>query len=268
MCHPDAMRRGMAVALIVLVSGLLTGCVRVIGDLRVSEADTVSGTLVIAVALVDDTDDAKERAAGQAREIENRLLPEIRQAQGVRSDAYRQGDYLGTQLTFSDTPLDVFSLTNVLPPPEAPADDAAEASEEPTAADVPLLITHEGDDYVVNAEIDPMVLDGAPRAEEGERPDGADSSRVSISISFPGDVESHNGELADRTVTWTTTYDEPLVMSARAGDARPEGPAYLWTVVVVALVGIVVLCTTALVLIGARSRGDSRAPRKPAVKMQ
>lgn len=205
---------------------LLSGCVKFQADLTVTADDTLNGTIVVATMAGDDSDKAQGEASERADAIEQRLLPQASGAFGVTREAFEDDGYFGTKLTFADSPIDVLDGSD------------SEGS---------LSLVREGDEFVFAG-----TLNFSPDSDE-PAPEDADRSGISVAITFPGEVTEHNGDLSGTQVTWNTSFEESLDMSARASAVQEGPPAWTWWVVGVvalAIVGLVVV-----VLLSKRRRG-------------
>lgn len=215
----NTMRRG---ALTVLTTALLlivlTACVRFQAELRVNPDDTVDGSVIVAVIVGDDAD-AKAKAAASADRIEAELLPGLRGAPGVTREVYDQDGYLGSRFNFSGTPIEAF------------AGSSSEGS---------LSLVRTGDEFQFSG-----ALDFSPGSEQ-EAPEDADTSGITVAVSFPGPVLEHNGEASGNTVRWETSYEGRIDMKARAS-AIPSGPS-IWVWVSVAA-GALMVAALAVVLV-------------------
>ncbi|GIJ00098.1 hypothetical protein CLV28_0900 [Sediminihabitans luteus] len=225
-----AHRRALLATLAAACALLLSGCMRMHVDYTLHEDDTASGSLVIAFS--DEVADAlgttpEELADQSGAGVDTDDLPE-----GATSEPYAEDGYTGTKVTFEDTPID-------------------EVSEGSGADD--LSVTREGDEYVVSGEMD--LTDDSGTAV----PDGMlDSLDVRVSITFPGEVTEHTGELeGDNTVVWTPAYGEVTEISARG--SAVEGGSGLGTGWIIAIAVIVLAAIVALAvwLVRRSSRQDA-----------
>ena len=205
----------------------LAGCVRFQADLTLNPENTVDGSIVVAVLLTEDTDEAREQALGAASQIEADLLGSLRDASGVTTKEYEQDDYLGSRIVLDDVSLDAFS---------GQSEDS-------------LKIVRDGDDYVFTGAID--------FSGEAEPDEEADDDNLTVTVAFPGAVTEHNGDLEGSTVSWSTAMDQRLEMSAR-GAATPAGPPIL-LIVGIALVVLLVVAAIVGVLLFVRSRAKKKA---------
>ena len=206
----------------------LAGCVRFQADLTLTPGNTVDGSIVVAVLVSEDTDEAREQALGAASQIEADLLGSLRDASGVTTSEYEQDDYLGSRIILDDVALDAFS---------GQSEDS-------------LKIVRAGDDYVFTGAID---FSGEAETDE----ESGEDDNLTVTVAFPGEVTEHNGDLEGTTVSWSTAIDQRLEMSAR-GAATPAGPPIL-LIVGIALVALLVVAAIVGVLLFVRSRGKKRA---------
>lgn len=208
-------RRSIAVALGALTVILLAGCVRFQADLSLNPDDTVDGSIVVAVVLGED-EGARESATESVATIEAQLLPAVNGAVGATRAEYDQDGYYGTRFTFDGTPIAAFQSEN-------------------------LSLTRDGDRFVFDG-----LLDFTPDSTEAADPD-ADTSNITVAITFPGDVTEHNGDLSGRTVRWEATPEDRVEMSA-VGSAIATGPP-AWVPVVAVVGGVLVVAVVAVIVI-------------------
>lgn len=224
--------RILALGVLVLA---LAGCVRFQADLTLNPENTVDGNIVVAVLVSEDTDEAREQSLTAADQIEADLLGSLRDATGVTTSAYEEDDYIGSRIVFDDVALDAFS---------GQSDDS-------------LKIVREGDDYIFTGALD-FSGESVPSEDTGE----GDDDNLTVSVTFPGEVTEHNGELSGTTVTWSTAVDQRLEMSAR-GSATPAGPPIL-LIVGIGLAVLLIIAAVIAVLLFVRSRAKKAAVAAPA----
>lgn len=229
------MRRRLALRILALSALVLAlaGCVRVQAELVLTPDDTVDGTIVVAVVAGADTTEARQEALARVADLESALLGSLPDAEGVSTRAYDEDGYLGSRITLDDVALAAFSGQR----PES------------------FRFERDDDEYAFHC-----VLDFTAQSIDA---DDADPQDLRVSITFPGEVSDHNGELSGTTVTWTTTPDQRLEMRATGGATPPGPPVLLLT-----LIGIGVLVVAAGVLalvIVVRRRAARRAAVASAV---
>lgn len=185
-----SLRIARLVALALAASGVLTGCLRIDADLTLHSNDTVSGTYLYAVSEtkanelgVSGEDLASQLGAGEL----------IDTFAAATTAPYTDGDLSGVTVAFTNEPLATFDGT--------------------TLSDG-LAVVRDGGDFVVTG---PTLGDLSPEdtATLGD-------AHITLSVTFPGKVEDHNGTLDGHTVTWDlTTATEPPFARGSARDPLP-----------------------------------------------
>jgi hypothetical protein len=223
--------RKILAALGMLLVLALAGCVRFQADLSVSPENTLDGDIVVAVIANEEPGSADD-AQDAADDIEGQLLPALRGADGVTATPYAEDDYVGTRFTLADTPMEAL--------------DGGDA-------DGALKLTRSGDEFAFAGTLDFTPDDTG--TDEGAVDGDPEDSGISVSISFPGEVIDHNGELDGTTVTWNTTLEGSVDMRATASavPAQPSG-AHVAIIVGVALFGALMIVLLILVLLRRRRR--------------
>ncbi|HEX6844894.1 MAG TPA: hypothetical protein VF235_07260 [Actinomycetota bacterium] len=218
----------------------LTGCLKLSQDLTLNPDDTVDGEITLAVSkeLLELSGQSEEDAISSITEGDTPLPEGI----DFETEPYDDGEFVGQTFVFSGAPLDRFS---------------GEGGDE-------LGIVHEGDTFVVSGNLD------LSQGSEGIDPNDPttqqllESFDVQISVTFPGAVETANGEIDGNTVTWRPQFGENLEVSA-VGSAIDNGGggggALLWILIGAAVVIIVVLV---VVLLARRGNGSGGAEAPPA----
>ncbi|WP_418275149.1 LppM family (lipo)protein [Isoptericola jiangsuensis] len=187
---------GAALAAVGLVT--LAGCMKVEMGFTLSEDDTVSGTVVMAISdeFAESLDMDPQEMWDMANEGEDGLTSEL--PEGSSQEPYADGEYTGVQVNYTDQPLDGIGT------------------------DEDLSITREGDEYVVEGVMD---LSDESTGETAEMPaEILDSFLMRIAVTFPGAVGETNGTVDGNTVTWEPTMGERNEISAR-GSAVADGAA-------------------------------------------
>jgi len=223
--------RFFALGLLVLV---LAGCVRFQADLTLTPENTVSGSVIVAVILTDDTDETREGTATAAAQIATGLLGDLATAPGVTSVEYEQDSYLGQRLDFENVPLTAFSGT------------------EPGA----LHFERDGDEYVFNGAID---FSGESTGGSGAEDDG----NLTVKVTFPGTVTETDGTVEGTTVSWSTAVDQRLEMNAR-GAATPPGPPLALIIGIAAAVLLAVAVVAVILVLRGRRKAAVAAGTAPA----
>ena len=226
--------RKILAALGMLLVLALAGCVRFQADLRVSPEDTLDGDIVVAV-ITNDEPDSADKARDAADDIEARLLPALRGADGVTATPYEQDDYVGTRFSLAGTPIDALN------------GGGSEGA---------LTLTRAGDEYDFTGTLD-FTPDSEPTPGEEVDGDPGDAD-IAVSIAFPGEVLEHNGELQGTSVTWTTTLEGSVDMHARASAVPSGPPAWLWAIAAGA--ALLIALAVIVVVIRLRRRAPANTP--------
>lgn len=235
--HARVLAAGAALVL------LLSGCMRLDADLELQPDDTVDGSMVIAYsrALIEASGSDPEELTGQMREeMLGEDAPEITDV-----EPYEDDEYVGSRMVFEGSALDAFI-----------AEDA-------------MSITRDGDEFVVDGELDLTEV-------TTEQLQGFPEPDVSISITFPGAVAEHDGDLSGTTVTWVGVPGEVTSVQAR-GDAEP-GPLggvgdavaglATWVLVVIGVgLLLVVGLVVGLVLLARSRRKDPAGSGAPTTSL-
>lgn len=176
-------RRLSALLLLVLILPIVVGCVRVRASITVSPDDRVSGQII---------------AAAKPRNSEDKgpqLLNTLPFSNKVSVTSYERDDYVGSQALFSD--LTFAELPQL-------------ASMNRDAAGVDISLRRAGDLVILEGRADLTSLND-PDAD------------VSLSVSFPGDVTSTNGnQVSSDIVEWKL---KPGIVSTMSAQARYTDPS-------------------------------------------
>jgi hypothetical protein len=194
-------RTRRALAALLAVTGLLVlaGCMKIEMNMTLTEDDSVSGTIVMAISnevaesMGMDAGELWDQAGGEM----GAELPD-----GASQEPYADDEYTGTTFTFEDQPIEEFS-----------------------GADEELSIAREGDEYVVSGVMD--LSEGAEGMEGSQEmpQEILDTFLVTIAVTFPGDVTETNGTVDGTTVTWNPAFGETTEMSARGSAVAGGGAA-------------------------------------------
>lgn len=169
--------------LLVVVGPSLIGCVRIRASITVSPDDRVSGQIVAAAIPRDDNDKGPQ------------LLNNLPFAQKVAVSEYSRDDYVGSQAVFSD--LSFAELPQL-------------ASMNRDAAGVDISLRRAGDLVILEGRVDLTSLSDT-------------EADVSLSVAFPGEVTSTNGDQISSTVVeWKL---RPGVVSTMNAQARYTDPS-------------------------------------------
>lgn len=173
--------------MLVLLVPMAVGCVRVRAAITVSPDDRVSGQLV-AAAIPRDADDKGPQ-----------LLNTLPFSNKVSISSYQRDDYVGSQAVFSD--LTFAELPQL-------------ASMNRDAAGVDISLRRAGDLVILEGRVD-LTSVSDPEAD------------VSLSVSFPGDVTSTNGEqVSSDMVQWKLKPGVVTTMNAQARYTDPSARSF------------------------------------------
>ncbi|MFC7878396.1 LppM family (lipo)protein [Isoptericola sp. NPDC057391] len=201
-----------AIAAVLAAVGLLAlaGCMKVDMDMTLSEDDTVSGTIVMAVS-----NSLAETMGMEPGELWDQAGGEMSQGlpEGATQEPYSDDEYTGTRYTFSDAPISDISG----------GDDES------------LSITRDGDTYVVDGTMN--LSEGSEELEQLPQ-DVRDAFDVRLAITFPGPVSDATGTVDGNTVTWTPQVGENTEIHAVG--AATAGSSFPWWIVGL-VVGLVVI---------------------------
>ena len=198
-------RRALALTLAVLVVFSAVGCVRVRASITVSPDDRVSGQLV-AAAKPRDADDKGPQ-----------LLNSLPFSQKVAVSEYQRDDYVGSQAVFSDlTFAELPQLANM----------------NRDAAGVDISLRRAGDLVILEGRVDLTSLSD-PEAD------------VSLSVSFPGEVTSTDGDqVSSDVVEWKLKPGVVSTMNASAKYTDPSARSFtgaaIWLGIGAFLVAVVI----------------------------
>lgn len=213
-------------ALSLLVIATLAGCFKVNLDVKLSEDNTASGTMVVAIQA------GVGESVGQSDES---LLEELSGQLGEGLDGatiedYNEDGYIGKVYAFKNLPLDTFG-------------------------DEDLSITREGNTFIVDGSFNSEELGGA----EGLDPTSL-GAEFNLSVTFPGEVTDHNGTLSEdgHTVTWNLLA-APDTLHAE-GKAVASSDIWIWVII-----GLIILLIAAGVIFTAlKVRGRNKPAEVPA----
>ncbi|PQM48132.1 hypothetical protein C1Y40_01653 [Mycobacterium talmoniae] len=182
--RPPRVRRLLALTLLLVPVTLMTvGCLRVHATITVSPDDQVSGQVIAATQPRNEHDPGPQ------------LNPDLPFSQKVAISKYDRDGYVGSQAVFSDlTFAELPQLANM----------------NPEAAGVDLSLRRAGDLVILEGRVDLTTVDD-PEAD------------VQLSVSFPGEVTSTNGDrIASDSVEWKLKPGVVTTMSAQARYTDPS----------------------------------------------
>lgn len=204
------LRTAIAAALAAVGLLALAGCMKVDMDMTLSEDDTVSGSIVMAVS-----NSLAETMGMEPGELWKQAGGELSQnlPEGTSQEPWSDDEYTGTKYTFADAPISQIS---------------GEGGED-------LSITRDGDTYFVDGTMN--LSEGADQLKSLPQ-NVQDAFDVSLAITFPGPVSDATGTVDGNTVTWTPKVGENTEIHA-VGSAT-AGSSFPWWIVGL-VVGLVVI---------------------------
>jgi hypothetical protein len=169
--------------LLLVITPLAVGCVRIRASLTVSPDDQVSGQIIAAAKPRDGNDKGPQ------------LSNDVPFAQKVAVSDYNQDGYVGSEAVFSNlTFAELPQLANM----------------NHEAAGVDLSLRRAGDLVILEGRVDLTSLNDS-------------DAEVSLSVSFPGEITSTNGDRIDSDVVqWTL---KPGVVNTMSAQARVTDPS-------------------------------------------
>lgn len=201
---------------------VLSGCMKVDLQATFSADDTVDGTMLVAVD--------KELLETTGGSVDDLLGSEedLFESGTTTSEPYEDDEFVGRTYTFATIPLEEFG------------------------GDEELKVTHADGTFTVDGQLD------LSTEELGEDATGGD---VSITFTFPGDVEESNGTIDGNSVTWQGQAGDVMELDAVANDSGNGFPVLtlVWLLVGLVILGLVVGITVALV----RRRSSRKAGLEP-----
>lgn len=214
------------VAAFAALAVLLSACLKLDMDLRVSADDTVSGSVIFAM-----DKDLLELTGQSVEDVLGADAPVPTDAEGVSAEAYEDDRFAGQRFSFDAVPLAQFNQ-----------------GEDPES----LTIVREGDAFRVTGVLDLAGATGATGVPGFE--DAFQGAELRIRISFPGEVADANGAIDGNTVTWEPRIGERLELQATASAIQSAGGGSNLTLILI-IVGVVVVAVAAVAIVMGRRRG-------------
>jgi flagellar basal body-associated protein FliL len=184
----DMSKKKLGIAALVAVVALsLSGCIKVVSNIVLHDDDTVSGEYIFAIEKMYAEDMSMD-------EIMSTLGGDTATDEMVNatSEPYDDGEFVGTIVKFENEPL------------------GSVDTEDGT-------LTRVGDTFVYEGAVpDPSSFEGMP---------DADKAVATMSITFPGAVTEHTGQLSGTTVTWNmmTITEAPHAVGGATGTGDDGG---------------------------------------------
>ncbi|HEX7322321.1 MAG TPA: DUF3153 domain-containing protein [Mycobacterium sp.] len=194
------------------------GCVRIKATITVSPDDSVSGQIIAAAKPRNDDD------------VGPKLNNDLPFSQKIMVSTYTRDGFVGSQAVFSD-------LTFAELPQLADLNS--------DAAGVDLSLRRAGNLVILEGRVD-LTLLSDPEAD------------VELSVTFPGEVTSTNGErLGSDTVQWTLKPGVVSTMSAQARYTDPGTRSFIHAALWLSLCSIAVAALVAMLAWQGRDRSPS-----------
>jgi len=218
-----------------------SACVRTVAQFEVSDNDTISGSLVVAVpdraieALTAETDQTADQLVDWISEQTTGSIGPM--VPGAKAETYHQDGYRGTKLVFDGL-------------------DIADFGRGPEGTD--LVLTHEDGQYQLTGRITlPTIEDflggSASLVDQGL----AGNTSLTLTFTFPGPVTATDGAASDNSVTWDLKLGQTTQINAVANES-----VFPWLLVGIIGAGslvLVLLLAALVVLLRKRSKAAKQA---------
>lgn len=232
------MMRTIAIAVVGALA--LSGCIKMEFNIELKSDDTVDGEIIFAVQegfgeMMGDMGEGILTDEEAAADFFGDDL-DTSDFQNATVEEYKVDGWVGSRIVFTDEPLSEFDID---------ADD--------------LRIYRDGDDFVVSGP-----FSGDSEDEDLSMFEGAE---LTMSVTFPGTVSSHNGTLDGTTVTWDLMNEPSDGLQARGSATGGGGgslPILLIAIVAALLVLIAAVVATVVVLSKRNKGGAVPAADAPA----
>lgn len=193
---------------------VLSGCMKLEMNLELRSDDTVNGDVVFAVSR-----ELLSLAGGSFEDFKTETDSPVPEGVEVTTEPYEDDDFVGERYTFEGAALSEF---------------AGGGADE-------LSITRLGDTFVVVGSLD-MSDTGTEGFEGAEQL--LESFDMSVSVTFPGEVESATGEIDGNTVTWELKPGQNVQIEAvgsAIGDGSGGGGGATLYILIAALVAVAIV---------------------------
>jgi hypothetical protein len=198
---------------------LMTGCIKLDLDLKVSPDNKVSGTVIFAfnkqlLALTGQSPDQVIQGSGQSVPASG--------APGTSVSPYEDDVFSGEKITYDNVDLDQFNRSG--------------------SADS-IQVERVGDEFHVSGVLD-FTNENSANNPLGDAAQGVlSSAQLDVKLIFPGAVTSSNGEIHGNSVTWSPKIGEKTEFTAVASAIGSGGsgiPTWVWVPIGVLIVAIIV----------------------------
>jgi hypothetical protein len=217
--------KGVALGAIVL---LMTGCIKLDMDLKISSDNKVSGTVIFAFnkQLLSLTGQSPTQVIeGSGESIPGSGAP------GTSVSPYEDDQFSGEKVTYEDVDLGLINQGST-------ADS--------------LKIERVGDEFHISGTLDFGNTDaqGNPLGDAAQQT--LSSAQLSVKLTFPGAVTASNGQVEGNSVTWTPKIGEKMPLTAVASAIGTGSSFPTWALAAIGVVLLVVV--VAIMMIRRRPR--------------
>lgn len=231
----------------VVLTLVLSGCVRMGLELELAPDDVARPSLVLAVE-----DGVLDNTGQSAEDFIDAIVRDNDPADAaVRVEDWAADGYTGERYVYGEV----------------------DTSRIGTATSLPVNVVREGDEYVVTGTLD-LTADGLGLGGQAS----LDDVDVAVDISFPGPVTESNGTISGNTVHWDPPPGAPYEIHARGSAVDPSTPSPTpeagatdpgttagvpdWLVALLGIGGLVILLLLAIVVWQALRvrKGDDAGP--------
>ncbi len=210
-----------AIATAVAIALMTTGCIKLNMDLTVDKNDTVSGTIVFAVAK-SLSEYANESATGESNAPATDGL--LKNAKNVKVEKFDDGDFVGSSYSFESVALEEMT---------------------PAVGDNSTFgIARVGDNLVVSGVMDfssGETTDSNPFAD-AMMASFAATTDIKISVTLPGEIKDSTGDIDGQTITWKGRFGKKLELDATS--YSPLTPPINWVLIGGISAGVIIVTLT------------------------
>jgi hypothetical protein len=233
-----ATRTSVGVLVAVAVLFALTGCMKMNVDLKI-DGDSVNGTMIMGI------DKKLAAVTGQSSDkILESMTKDVPDEPGVTHEKFDDGTYVGQKYTFANVSLD-------------------KMAEGQSGDDLKIVHDKTAKRYTVTGTMDLSEI----KADDPTTKAFMGSLDIKISITFPGKVLEHNGELSGTTVTWKPKAGEKTALRAVSEEASAlaalTGGSSSHRVLMAAVAGggllLLIIIVVVIILLARRKKTDPYA---------
>lgn len=174
-------------AIVVAAALTLTGCMKIQTDLTLNPDNTGSMSMIMAIS-----DEFASQMGMDPQDMWDQMSGDMATdaPEGAAQEPYAEDGYTGVKYTLAEAPIEQLSTQD-------------------------MTIERVGDNYVFTGTMD-LTDESTDTTDTTDPMTQAmmDTFLVSVSVTFPGAVSEHNGELDGTTVTWSPKLGEVAEMNA------------------------------------------------------